>query len=434
MLEDTLRMDAMEDLAGKKLLVLGATEAEGEIVRCAQKLGVHVVATDNHEDWRLAPAKGIADEGWDVSWSDMGLLEARCESEGIDGVIAGFSERRVARANELAGLLGRPFYAAGSDLAVIQDKSRFKLACRAVGIDVPRSYRRDEVFDLPVIVKPSDNGGSRGITVCRNRSLLPVAYEVAVRNSDSGRIEIEEYVVSDEVMIYYVVNNGKATLSAMCDRYMRDFDEEATQLPVGYRFPSKHLPLFIERHDARFRRLIGHLGIKDGLIAFQSFVVGDRVIPFDPTYRLDGTMAYRFTEAVNGSNVLAMLIRHSLTGVMGDDDAIDAVERPAFCRPCFELPILLGRGTIGRVSGLEEVRASEGVLLVSQRLREGDRMGKRADFSQIFCRIHLVAHDNDDLEKKLDRVFRRLEVVDEEGGDMVLYRDAHALAYGEVER
>ena len=86
------------------------------------------------------------------------------------------------------------------------------------------------------------------------------------------------------------------------------------------------------------------------------------------------------------------------------------------------------------MSGLEEVRASEGVLLVSQRLREGDRMGKRADFSQIFCRIHLVAHDNDDLEKKLDRVFRRLEVVAEEGGDMVLYRDAHALAYGEVER
>lgn len=424
----------MENLAGKKLLVLGASENEKEIIRCARKLGIYVIATDSNKDWALAPAKVLADEGWDISWSDMAALKRRCESSGVDGVIAGFSEKRVACANELAERLRKPFYASGSHLDTIQNKRRFKDACRDVGIETPRSYENGESFDLPVIVKPSDNAGSRGITICHGESMLPDAYEAAMRSSASGQIEIEDYIVADEVMVYYVVHRREATLSAMCDRYMHSFSAEITQLPVGYRFPSRHLALFKDEYDAKFKNLIAHMGIQDGLIAFQCFVRNGGIIPFDPTYRLDGTMAYHFTDEVNGSNVLSMLIRHSLTGTMGDDSAIRESECPDFDCLCFELPILLGRGTIARVSGLEEACFPDGVLSVVQNFQIGAEMQRRADFSQIFCRIHLVAHDNDDLEKKLDRVFRRLEVVDEEGGDMVLYRDAHALAYGEVER
>lgn len=425
----------MQDVRGKKLLILGAYGTEAEIVRCARAMGVRTVVTDSHEDRSLAPAKLVADEAWDISWSDTAALKAECLAAGVDGVIAGFSERRVSCAVRLCEALGRPFYANGADISTIFDKKLFKQACMDAGIDVAKPYDgRGGDVAFPVIVKPADNGGSRGVSVCWDARELERGVSLAMESSDSGRIVVEEYIVADEVMIYYVVHNGKATLSAMCDRYMRSFDPRIAQLPVGYRFPSRHLGLFMERHDARFRELIRSLGISDGLIAFQSFVKDGRVVPFDPTYRLDGTMAYRATERVNGTNVLAMLIRHSLTGSMGDDDAIEEREDPRFPVIAFELPVLLGRGRIARVAGLDETGSVDGVYFTNVKSSEGDLMERAADFSQMLCRIQLVAESEADLEDRIASIFGRITVEDERGRDMVLFREAASLACGEVKR
>lgn len=63
------------NLTGKKLLILGATAGEISLVKRAQKYGIYVIVTDNHTDYTLAPAKNVADEAWDISWSDIDTLE-----------------------------------------------------------------------------------------------------------------------------------------------------------------------------------------------------------------------------------------------------------------------------------------------------------------------------------------------------------------------
>lgn len=419
--------------SGKRLLVLGAYRTEGQIVRCAQSLGAKAVVTDNHADWGMAPAKYVADEAWDVSWSDISALAQRARESGVDGVIAGFSERRVACAAALARELGLPFYADGSDLRTIQDKARFKQACEASGVDVAASYATASDVRYPVIVKPADNGGSRGISICHREGELAPALLRASEASDSGSVLMEEYIVADEVMVYYVVRDGEASLSAMCDRYMHSFDPSITQLPVGYRFPSRHLPAFLESHDRKFRRLISRLGVRDGLIAFQCLVDRGRFIPFDPTYRLDGTMAYEATQDASGANALKLLIAHSLTGSM-ELGGLFEMESPEMGGIRFELPILLGKGRIAEVEGMGEAERVDGVYFVHQCLGLGDSLTAKADFSQIFCRIQLRARDEDELEGRLSEVLGLVSVRDEGGDDMVLYRDAAALAHGRVER
>ena len=49
-----------EELRGKKLLVLGCSQDECQIVRAAQSMGIYVITTDNHENWDDAPAKKIS--------------------------------------------------------------------------------------------------------------------------------------------------------------------------------------------------------------------------------------------------------------------------------------------------------------------------------------------------------------------------------------
>ena len=60
----------------KIILILGGDYLEIEIVKRAKSLGYYTIVTDNHYDWMLSPAKQMADEGWNISWSDIDALDA----------------------------------------------------------------------------------------------------------------------------------------------------------------------------------------------------------------------------------------------------------------------------------------------------------------------------------------------------------------------
>ena len=405
-----------------KLLVLGAYPSDIEIIREAQRMGFYVVSTDNHVDWEQAPGKKVADEAWNISWSDIDALKTQCEKCGVTGVMAGFSERRILCAQKLCAALGKPFYAEGAQLNRILDKVLFKQACIDSGVTVPRAYRYDEKIEFPVIVKPADNGGSKGITVCHCEEEFEPAYQKALAASDNKTVVIEQYIVADETMVYFTVHNGIADVSAMCDRYMHHFGTDITQLPIGYFYPSKHLDVFLKYNLDKFRRLIQNLGIKNGLIAFQSFVIGNDVIPFDPTYRLDGTMTYHICEAITGSNVLNMLIGYSMTGTMGNDGLITRIENPRFNKIGFELPVLLRNGIIKTITGLDEIRSFNDVIHIHQIHFEGEALSKTADFSQILCRIHMIADSVQSIKDIVQRVYEVLSVVDDYGEDMIICR------------
>ena len=411
-----------ESLRGKKLLILGAYSTEIEIINAAKKLGVYTITTDNHENWDEAPAKKVSDEAWNISWSDIDSLKEKCISENVDGIIAGFSEKRVFQAEKLSNAFGKPFYANGADLDTILDKLKFKQACIDAGVSVPKRYDINDKVVYPVIVKPADNGGSRGITICYNDEDLKVAYAKAMEFSDNNTVVIEEYISADDVMVFFNVHNGIADLDAMCDRIMCRFDEKITQLPVGYMYPSKYLSVFQKYNLDIFKQLIANLKIKNGLIAFQSFVRGNDVIPFDPTYRLDGTTSYHITEKCTGQNSLKMLISYSLTGKMGDDNYISIHEDPKFKKVCFQMPVLLKKGVIKEIVGLEEVKNIKSVILLRQSHFVGDELDKIADFSQMLCRIHFVTDNLDDLKNDIKKVFELIKVYGTDGKDMILYQ------------
>ncbi len=86
--------------------------------------------------------------------------------------MAGFSEKRVGFAQQLCKRLNKPFYTDGSDIERILNKSDFMDACSKAGIDIPKHYKETDNVVYPVIVKPADNGGSRGVGICYNRREL----------------------------------------------------------------------------------------------------------------------------------------------------------------------------------------------------------------------------------------------------------------------
>ena len=104
----------INQLRGKKLLILGAGATEVTLVKRAQQLGIHTIVTDYHTDYSLSPAKKVADEAWNISWADLDMLERLCREHHVDGVTAGFSEFRVDNMIKLCQRLDFPCYITGT--------------------------------------------------------------------------------------------------------------------------------------------------------------------------------------------------------------------------------------------------------------------------------------------------------------------------------
>lgn len=319
-----------EELRGKKLLILGATEDETQIVRAAQKMGIYTITTDNHEDWNDSPAKKISDEAWNISWSDVPALKKKAIERGVDGVIAGYSEFRTNFAIKLSKELGTHFYIEDDhQLLITRDKILFKKECRKFNVPVADDFfvslipTEAEINQIkfPVIIKPADNAGSRGINFCKNKNDFKKFYEYALSFSESRRVVIEELLDGHEVVVYYTIANGKAKLSTIMDKYARIQREGFNALMDAYVYPSNSLSYFLKNHDKDVKRMVEGIGLKNGVISLQGFKKTDGTMKFfELGFRLGGTSTFHYTNYFNNVSHLDMLISYSLSGNMHEEE------------------------------------------------------------------------------------------------------------------
>ena len=256
----------------KKLLILGATAGEIALIRRAQAQGIYVIATDNHMDYSLAPAKRIANEAWDISWSDLDELEKRCRAERINGVLAGYSEFRVDNMMQLCKRLGLPCYINQEQLDITRDKIKFKECCRKYGVPVVKEYESvGDVDEYPVIVKPTDRAGSIGISIAKNKEELLKAYQYAYDLSVGKHVIIEKYISdtdADKVDFYYLAEAGKLTLLSSCDTINAKNNGMSKVVQSAWLYPERHIEAYNRKVRSRIEAMIQGMGIQYGCIFF----------------------------------------------------------------------------------------------------------------------------------------------------------------------
>ena len=419
----------MQNLEGKILLILGAGDkwdstTEVDAVRYAHEMGLYVIVADSQVDWNRVPAKFDADEAWDVSWSNVDELIRLCREKKVDGVFAGFSERRVLSAAKLSHALGLPFYAEGADIATIFDKRKFKEACLSVGIDVPRSFEPNDSIKFPVVVKPIDNAGGRGISVCCNEEELKEGISKALEFSNALQPEIEEFIDGSEVFVYYVIRDGVPAFSMASEIGTIRDDDTGLAYFVANRFPSCFAERIYSECDEKFKQLIKKLNINNCYLGLQCFVTEDRIIVHDPTFRVDGSNVHEIMQMITGVNAVKLTIAYSLIGRFGEE-----ADKNSLCYrndwPIFlQTAIALRPGVIGRFEGLDKAARVEGVYEIEQLKHVGDEMEfSSANLSKIAAQIKIQAPNENELKKRLAEIYSRISVEDINGKDMLIPLD-----------
>ena len=414
------------NIKGKKLLVLGGVAMIAELVENAQNRGAYVIVADYYEN---SPAKRIADEAWLISTSDTEKLVEKCKEIGVDGVIAAFDDFNVGCAQKLSDSIGKPFYATGEQVNRTMNKENFKQLCRDTNVPtIPEFYLDDNLLrsDLdnmvyPIIVKPVDGSGARGITICYNEEELLEAYKFAKKISKSGNVIIEKYIVGDEIGVNYILRDGEIFVSALHDRYMKKTNGNSVRLPVAYVYPSKYTKSYLKLENESVINMFRSIGMKNGTLFLQGCMEGEICHFYEMGYRLNGAKQYQILDKLCGFNPMEMIVNYSLTGKMSEEEIANKVN-PEFPKMCCTLSVLARPAKIKKIIGLEEIEKFEETIAITPWYKEGEEITKDAlgTQKQIAVRITLCADDTQKLAEIIDKVYETLEILDDSGDSILL--------------
>lgn len=227
----------------KTILLLGAGQEQCIAIKAARDLGYRVIAADGSAE---APGLELADVGVIADIRDRDALISLGRAQRISGLFCHAVEIPdvVADVALALGLPGLPTEVARH--CTLKDERIALLKEFGIPVaDFAVAHNRDELapiasaFGFPIVLKPVDNAGSRGVQIIKNFDALFSAYDEAMQYTKSSAVLIEQYLRGPQVSTESVVYEGRVHTFALADR---NYPSEDFYSPYfiedGINFPS----------------------------------------------------------------------------------------------------------------------------------------------------------------------------------------------------
>lgn len=206
----------------KKIAIIGASYLQEPLIQKAKRKGLetHVFA------WECGDVgEKSADFFYPISIVEKDLILKKCLEIGIDGICTIASDLAVITVNYVAekmGLIGNPM----SCVEVSTNKYNMRRCFEKNGDPSPKSIRVKSYEDIkgveltyPIIVKPVDRSGSRGITKLESPEGLKEAIDRAIEQGFEKCALIEEFATGQEYSVEYISWEGKHEFLALTHKY-----------------------------------------------------------------------------------------------------------------------------------------------------------------------------------------------------------------------
>lgn len=412
----------MNKFTGKKLLILGGPTPCCKVVEEAKEMGIYTIVTDMNPN---APAKKLADEALPFSVTDAENIVAWCHENPIDGVVnfcVGLAQNAQQKVSREFGL---PCYGSEEQYRILTQKQEFKKLCVENNVDIIKTFKNgNEVADsdFPVFVKPADSSGSRGSTICENRSQLLQAMKEAQSESTTGQIIIEKYMEDyQDLTVTYIVKNGEPMLISIGDRYHGLIQDGLEQQLACTIQPSRYADMYMQYVNERVVKMIKNLGIKNGPVFVQGFVDENTVRFYDPAIRFPGNDYELIYKKATGISPMRSIITYAMGSEIDDYSGKmkGSFDLNGLC--AVQYIINLGEGEIGIFEGLNEIRKLPFVLDVKQRYFQGEKVRQTGDVRQRGGEISiLIERNSKKIKEAIDSIQSLLKVTDTEGNNMLV--------------
>ncbi len=361
----------------RTVLILGAGVMQRPAIRAARRLGLYVVVADGN---RGAFAREEADEFLHVDLKDLhGMVEAATAvraRRGLDAVFTAGTDfsSTVAWVAERLGLPGTGYEAALN----ATDKFRMRGVLREAGVTVPdfavltraelersgcESVR--SLVALPVVVKPADSMGARGVVRADDWDEAEAFAREAVEFSRSGSVVVEGYIDGPEFSLDAIVYGEDIQIAGFADRHIR--------FPPYFIEMGHTIPTAIPRADqaavvAEFRRAIRALGLGPGAAKGDIKLSSHGVVVGEVAARLSGGYMSGWTYPLSSGVPLSEI---ALRVALGE---APPRARPLWRKTTAERAVISIPGILREIRGIEEARLVAGVEEVFLARSTGERL------------------------------------------------------------
>lgn len=315
----------------KKLMLLGGAQYLLPVIREAHALGIYVITCDYLPD---NIAHKYADEYKNVSIIDKEAVLAAARELEIDGIMSFACDPGVVTAAYVAEKMGLNFAGSYEAVSILQNKGRFRAFLRDNGFNVPwaKSYRDKaealhdaEGFSWPMIVKPTDSAGSKGVRRVDSLDELGAAIDFALEFSHGAEFIVEQFIQqlgsssdSDSFSV-----DGKLCFCSF-DEQLFDADAENPYTPAAYVWPSS-MPADIQAElGAEIQRLMSLLELKTSVYNIETRMGTDGkpyIMEISP--RGGGNRLSEVLEMATGTKLIANAVRAAVG--MPTDEMADPV-------------------------------------------------------------------------------------------------------------
>ena len=299
----------------KRLLILGASHDQVGTINIAKNMGLHTIAFDKNFN---AAGKNLVDQFILLSNRNLESLKFFVKSLKINGVISqGLDLPHISSSLERQiGIKNIPIKTS----YICTDKYKMKKFFKRNFIPVPKFFlqpkdkRLRKIEKFPIVIKPLDKSGSKGVLLCRNIKDFQKLNKKTFAETEKKNILIEEYLEGPQISTESLIYNGQIYTAGYVDRNYEMLDAtEPAIIENGGTYPSNYFK-FYNPINNYIHTLAKKLNIKNGVIKGDLVLNKNKIFFIEIAVRLSGG---DFSESVIPLSSSFNLLKNSINLVTG---------------------------------------------------------------------------------------------------------------------
>lgn len=344
----------------KKMLLLGGSHAEIPLIQAAQSLGWYVITTGNAREGLGHP---YADKNVFADFSDKDAMLELAKSEGVSAVCSGCNDFALLSTVYVCEKLGLPGHDSYATSLEIHHKDKYRALATRLGIPTPRALvvRNAAEFEaaiaqltFPIIVKPVDLTGGKGIHRAANVDEARAAYKDATSRTRQDHIVVEEFVVGTNHGFSAMLVKGKVAF-AFADNEQYFVNK---YLVSGANTPSTTAVTGLAKLREYSERIARELKLVDGILHIQYIEQADGTpVIIEICRRPPGDLYIKFVKYATGIDYPKFIVQAET----GEDISgiADVPTQGFWLRHCIMAgPVIENGSTVRDVSFASEIQGN----------------------------------------------------------------------------
>lgn len=355
----------------KHLMIIGAGLLQVPVIEAAAEMGLATIVTDYDKN---AMGLKLADYPIIMSTRDVDgtvrVARSFHQTIPIDGVITAGTDASMT-VSAVANALGLPGIKYENAEAA-SNKIKMRKRLREYEVPIPRfqecwtlddAIAAFEKLGPPLVIKPADNMGARGVRKITHRSEIKEAFELAKSASPTGAILMEEYMEGPELSIDALIYEGEIHITGVADRII---EHPPYFIETGHIMPTNLNGNRLSNALEVFKMGINALGINIGAAKGDIKICKDGAKIGEIAARLSGgfmsAYTYPYSTGIN-------LLQNAIEIALGQPPSSLT---PVFNKVSVEKAIIVQPGIVDEISGVDKALSIPGVQEVFIHVKPGD--------------------------------------------------------------